>query len=66
MNPMFEQMVSSYQMVTDKDRRNAMYEVMQRGDYMKDKPFKRGFQQWLIGVWQRKDVILNNATTAEK
>lgn len=39
---------------------------MQRGDYMKDKPFKRGFQQWLIGVWQRKDVILNNATTAEK
>ncbi len=27
---MFEQMVSSYQMVTDKDRRNAMYEVMQK------------------------------------
>lgn len=27
---MFEQMVSSYQMMTDKDRRNAMYEVMQK------------------------------------
>lgn len=27
---MFEQMVSSYQMVTDKDRRNALYEVMQK------------------------------------
>ena len=35
---------------------------MQRGDYMKDKPFKRGFQQWLIGVWQHKNlhIFLNN------
>lgn len=32
---------------------------VQRGDYMKDKPFKRGFQQWLSDVWQRKDQLLN-------
>lgn len=33
---------------------------VQRGDYMKDKPFKRGFQQWLSGVWAQKDDILRN------
>jgi len=33
---------------------------VQRGDYMKDKPFKRGFQQWLTGVWNRKDEILRS------
>ena len=32
---------------------------VQRGDYMKDKPFKRGFQQWLSGVWEKKDQLLN-------
>ena len=32
--------------------------AVQRGDYIKDKPFKRGFQQWLTGVWQRKDQLL--------
>ncbi len=32
---------------------------VQRGDYMQDKPFKRGFQQWLSDVWQRKDQLLN-------
>ena len=31
---------------------------VQRGDYMKDKPFKRGFQQWLTDVWNQKDEIL--------
>lgn len=30
MNTIFEQMLSKYQIVTDKDRRNAIYEVMQQ------------------------------------
>lgn len=30
MNNVFEQMLSQYQIVTDKDRRNAIYEVMQQ------------------------------------
>lgn len=30
MNTVFEQMLSQYQIVTDKDRRNAIYEVMQQ------------------------------------
>tara|TARA_Y100001956_G_scaffold2998_1_gene2989 strand:- start:5722 stop:6609 length:888 start_codon:yes stop_codon:yes gene_type:complete len=29
-----------------------------RGDYFKDKPFKRQFQQWLGNVWQEKDELL--------
>ncbi len=29
-----------------------------RGDYFKDKPFKRQFQQWLGHVWQEKDELL--------
>ena len=29
MNNVFEQMLSQYAIVTDKDRRNAIYEVMQ-------------------------------------
>lgn len=29
-----------------------------RGDYFKDKPFKRQFQQWLGSVWQEKDDLL--------
>lgn len=29
-----------------------------RGDYFKDKPFKRQFQQWLGNVWQDKDELL--------
>ena len=33
---------------------------IQRGDYMKDKPFKRGFQQWLTEVWNKKDALLGN------
>jgi len=30
MNNVFEQMLSQHQIVTDKDRRNAIYEVMQQ------------------------------------
>lgn len=30
MNTIFEQMLSRYQIVSDKDRRNAIYEVMQQ------------------------------------
>lgn len=30
MNTIFEQMLSKYQIVSDKDRRNAFYEVMQQ------------------------------------
>lgn len=30
MNSVFEQMLSQYRIVTDKDRRNAIYEVMQQ------------------------------------
>lgn len=29
-----------------------------RGDYFNDKPYKRQFQQWLGGVWQEKDQLL--------
>lgn len=31
-----------------------------RGDYFNDKPFKRQFQQWLTGVWQEKDKLLQD------
>lgn len=31
-----------------------------RGDYFKDKPFKRQFQQWLGNVWQEKDQVLKD------
>ncbi|KOO04953.1 acyltransferase [Vibrio nereis] len=30
------------------------------GDYFNDKPFKRQFQQWLTGVWQEKDKLLQD------
>nr|WP_319555411.1 acyltransferase [uncultured Vibrio sp.] len=29
-----------------------------QGDYFNDKPYKRQFQQWLGGVWQEKDQLL--------
>ncbi|WP_319553405.1 acyltransferase [uncultured Vibrio sp.] len=29
-----------------------------QGDYFNDKPYKRQFQQWLGGVWQEKDLLL--------
>lgn len=34
---------------------------VQRGDYIKDKPFKRNFQNWLTSVWTEKDKQLDDS-----
>lgn len=34
---------------------------VQRGDYIKDKPFKRNFQTWLTSVWAQKDKTLKDS-----